>query len=329
MSAPMPTGVADPILTTPPRPTGSARRTSHVDIIFGSGGGLLLAGAARDLVTPATDKGAPQVAAVAEVSAQLDAMQELVELQTTPANDRVHALLGIPVRRGFRGAVADALADEHEAATPLHLLLDDLPVAALISGYALLYRGDTAMRKVDESHVKADVCSGWRSEGTMLVSLRTNGHIPVPMGPEANRLVPADDPMAWHDIGPLPVGAMRRRRLIEVTAGEPHSVYAMFRDTHVDPDGRETVLHEYSLTAALDPVTLVLSGSEARPHVLPWTECPSAAASAQRLDGHGVVELRELVSREFRGTTTCTHLNDLLRSLAVLGGLTALLPGQP
>jgi hypothetical protein len=100
----------------------------------------------------------------------------------------------------------------------------------------------------------------------------------------------------------------------------------MFRDTHVDPDGRETVLHEYSLTASLDPDSLALSGAEARPRVLPWTECPSAAASAQRLDGHRVSELRELVGREFRGTTTCTHLNDLLRSLAVLEGLTALLP---
>jgi hypothetical protein len=324
----MPTGVADPIETTPRRRPRSARRTSHIDIIFGGGegGGLLLAGAARDLVTPASAGPNPQVAAIAEVSARLDAMQEVVDLHTTPMDDRVDALVGLPVGRGFRGAVDQLLADEQEAAGPLHLLLDDLPVAALISGYALLYRGDTAMRKVDESHVKADVCSGWRSEGTMLVSLRTTGQIPVPMGPEANELVCDDDPMAWHDIGTLPVGAMRRRRLIDVTGGDPHDVYAMFRDTHVDPDGRETVLHEYSLTATLDPVSLVLSGSEARPHVLPWTECPSAAASAHRLDGHRVSELREVVGREFRGTTTCTHLNDLLRSLAVLGGLTALLP---
>jgi hypothetical protein len=60
--------------------------------------------------------------------------------------------------------------------------------------------------------------------------------------------------------------------------------------------------------------------------VLPWTECPFAAASAARLDGHAVGELRELVGREFKGTTTCTHLNDLLRSLADLARLVALLP---
>jgi hypothetical protein len=58
--------------------------------------------------------------------------------------------------------------------------------------------------------------------------------------------------------------------------------------------------------------------------VLPWTECPAAAASAGRLDGLRVDELRERVAKEFRGTTTCTHLNDLLRSLADLGALVRL-----
>jgi hypothetical protein len=43
------------------------------------------------------------------------------------------------------------------------------------------------------------------------------------------------------------------------------------------------------------------------------------------LDGHAVGELRELVRREFKGTSTCTHLNDLLRSLADLGPLVRLL----
>ena len=160
----------------------------------------------------------------------------------------------------------------------------------------------------------------------MVVSLRTKGSMPVPYGPPANRLEPADDPISWHEIGPLPTGAMRRRRLVELIEGDPLDVYAMFRDTHVDSDGAETILHEYSVTATLDRETLELSRTVAEPHVLPWTECPAAAASASRLDGHSVGELRRLVGREFRGTSTCTHLNDLLRSLADLSALRLLLP---
>jgi hypothetical protein len=148
------------------------------------------------------------------------------------------------------------------------------------------------------------------------------------VGPPITELTPHDDPLAWHDIGALPVGAMRRRRLVEVTDGDPLRVFAMFRDTYVQPDGTEMVLHEYTLTADLDPESLVLSGCEAVPRVLPWTECPGAAASAARLDGHDVDDVRALVGREFRGTTTCTHLNDLLRSLADLGPLTSLLTSR-
>lgn len=324
-SATSPTGMANPIATTPPRRPGSARRTSHIDIQFLPGGGLLLSGAARDLVTPPSG-GDAAVAAAADVTARLDRRHSLAELRTSPPDERVDALVGLTVGRGFRGAVDRALSADGDADLLLYLLLDDLPVAALISGYALLYRGDEAMQDLDASQVKADICSGWRSDGTMIVSLRSRGHIPVPMGPAANDLVPADDPMAWHDIPPLPMGAMRRRRLVDVTAGAPHVVYAMFRDTHVDPDGTETVLHEYSLTATLDPASLALDGCEARPQVLPWTECPLAAASATGLDGHAVDDLRELVGRQFKGTTTCTHLNDLLRSLADLGRLVTLLP---
>jgi hypothetical protein len=96
------------------------------------------------------------------------------------------------------------------------------------------------------------------------------------------------------------------------------AVSAMFRDTHVSTDGDATVLHEYALTATLDRSSLVLSDLVATPVVLPWPECPAAAASASRLDGRSVDELRDVVRREFMGTSTCTHLNDLLRSLADL-----------
>ncbi len=58
-----------------------------------------------------------------------------------------------------------------------------------------------------------------------------------------------------------------------------------------------------------------MTASQAVPRVLPWVECPEAVASAGRLVGHTIGTIRQLVGREFRGVTTCTHLNDLLRSV--------------
>jgi hypothetical protein len=64
---------------------------------------------------------------------------------------------------------------------------------------------------------------------------------------------------------------------------------------------------------------------EATPRVLPWIECPWAAASATRLSGESVAGLRRLVRDGFHGVETCTHLNDMLRSLADIVPLAALL----
>jgi hypothetical protein len=96
----------------------------------------------------------------------------------------------------------------------------------------------------------------------------------------------------------------------------------MFRDTHVDPDGVETVLHEYSIEATVDE-ELRFTSIEAAPRVLPWIECPWAAPSATRLCGQPVHGLRRLVRDNFHGVETCTHLNDMLRSLADIAPLAA------
>jgi hypothetical protein len=323
MTMAIPSGLIDPIALTPPRPARSVRRTSNIDMTP-VGDGLRLTGAARDLRTG--DRGS-RVIGSATVDAVVGATRTLVSVDTTPRDAHVATLPGRVVGPGFRAALDETVPDQRDAATPLYLLLDDLPVAALISGYAMLYSGEMSDHPPDAALLKEDICSGWRSSGTMMVALRTSGQLPIPVGPVANRLEPADDPDAWHDIAPLGPLAMRRRRLVEVAAGDDIDdalrVYAMFRDTHVDGDGNETVLHEYSLHARVDPVRLMFTACEARPQVLPWVECPDAASSAGRLVGHHVSEVRTLVGRGFRGTTTCTHLNDLLRSLSDVGALAA------
>jgi hypothetical protein len=219
---------------------------------------------------------------------------------------------------GYRGALAEVAADELRAATPLHLLLDDVPGAGIISGYAWAVE-PPADRPTSSRLPPADVCSGWRSDGTMMVALRREGAMPPLAGPPAPSLVRADDPLAWHEMADLAPGEMRRRRRMDVLVDPADAavllVDAMFRDSYVDSDGDESVVHEYGLSARVSRTDLVVLAAEADPRVLPWQECPVAQGSAGRVVGRHVRTLREHVRGSLTGTSTCTHLNDLLRSL--------------
>jgi len=332
----VPAGLSDPTTTTVDRRPGSARRTSHVDMIFGEAAlasALRLRGAARDTYTGAADD-PPEVIAAATIDARLGSSRELLSVETSPHEPATTGLLGRPVGRGFRAALQETVWEATGDHDPLHLLLDDLPVAALISGYATLYDSDgpepggqappggaegTPARLLQE-----DICSGWRHDGTMMVALRSGRGLPIPVGPVAPR-IEESDPHGWHPMLDLPAKAMRRRRLIDVAGGEVLDVRAMFRDTHTGADGVETVLHEYTLTASVEPGSLRIVECQARPQSLPWPECPGATDSARRLVGLSLEELRAFVPREMRGTSTCTHLNDLLRSLADVAVLAAIL----
>lgn len=296
-----------------------ARRTSNLDMratgemMFG---GLVITGRARDVRLDGT----AEVVDEAAVEAHLGDGRALEHLSTTPALADGQRLLGLPVAGGFRAAVAAVLPEHHSARTPLYLLLDDLPVAALISGYADIYLGRTPVTTRDgEIAVRENICAGWASDGTMVQAIHTEGRMPVPKGPPA----PGDDG-TWHELETLRPGMMRRQRRIDVTPGEPIIVDAMFRDTHADPEGEVTVLHEWSVAVEVEPRSLVVTAAAATAHALPWPECPSAHGSAGRLVGQPIDALRAFVGDELRGTTTCSHLNDLLRSLADVAALTPL-----
>jgi hypothetical protein len=206
-----------------------------------------------------------------------------------------------------------------QRATPLHLLLDDVPGAAIISGYAWAVEPPAGRAPYDDRTPPADICSGWRSDGTMMIALRRDGAMPPLAGPAAPDLLPADDAAAWHRLPALAPGDMRRCRRMDVAADPGDDgvllVEAMFRDSYVDSDGDESVVHEYGLTARIQRATGTVLSAEAEPHVLPWQECPVARLSAGRLVGQQVSTLRGHVRGALTGTSTCTHLNDLLRSL--------------
>jgi hypothetical protein len=120
---------------------------------------------------------------------------------------------------------------------------------------------------------------------------------------------------------------MRRRRRIDVWGDDGgFAVECFFRDSHLDADGLETVIHEYTVHGAVDAATMRFTACDAEVGALPWMECPAAAASASRLVGTPVGDLRSRVRGTFVGTTTCTHLNDTLRSMADLPALVAAVP---
>jgi len=326
-------GPHDPAPTTPPRRPGSIRRTSSIDTFRPDGirGDLDITARARDLRTDVVDS--PTVVAEAELRLRLDgATRTILSATSVPVLAGLDSLTGMAVGPGFRAKVNEVMPDERVSGSLLYLLLDDLPGATLVSGYAMQRGGlfeesgpgsgpgprATAMATAQLAAV--DLCAGWARDSVMMETIRTKGVIPTPMGPPAPTLEPVDDPWAWHAMGPLAPHAMRRRRRLDVQApgdpADPYRVDVHFRDSHVDAEGVETVLHEYSVDGAIDGVEERVVDMAARAHVLPWTECPGAVASAGRLAGMPLAGLRSQVRKELTGTSTCTHLNDMLRSLS-------------
>ena len=315
-------GPTDPTRGSPPRRAATSRRTSSIDIHWQPADDR---GVVLRLVGHARDARGDDVVADAGLEAEVGSDWRVVALRTDPPGleAALAPLHGIPIRSGFRANAVAALPDERD--TPLGQLLDDLPVAALIAGYA-------TMREVNRSDIEfhahgvadqmRDLCSGWRDGGGLLSSVEDGGGVPLqPMVPAPDLRHP-DDPGGWHDLPPLPPLAMRRVRRIDVDA-DGH-VDAMFRDTYGEPDGTETVLHEYGVVAAVDLDTMEIREIAATPHVLPWEECPAAAGNVADLTHVPTPDLRAEVPARLTGIRSCTHLNDLLRSLAAVGRLAAL-----
>jgi hypothetical protein len=316
-------GIHDPSSGTPARAPGSLRRTSTVDMLRPDGmlGDVVLVGRARDLAT--SEGGEATVLGEAGVLARVDfvAGRKLLALATSPAEPEAALLVGAKASGGFRGELERALPQHRAARTLLYLLLDELPVAALVSGYAL---GAGGVRMPARTlSFPADLCAGWRTGGTMLRGIEESGFIPTATGPPAPPLAREDDPLAWHAFGPLPPHAMRRHRRLDLAREGALVADVFFRDSHAAEDGSETVVHEYTARVEIDPDSLRIARVDVRARVLPWVECESAEASAARLVGRPVASLRPTVRSEFTGPSTCTHLNDTLRSLEDVASLAA------
>jgi Protein of unknown function (DUF2889) len=334
-----PTGVAGPARpngATPPLRPGTLRRTSTIDVARPSGfeAPRVIDARARDVVGDGLVEGGggARVLREAALAATIDPDGVLLALEVTPPDASGAELLGAVVGPGFRGRAARHFAADRRDGTPLWTLLDDLPPTMLVSNYARLRSGYQASWVSQGGQPpKSDICAGWQAGGSMIRMAMREGRQPVTFGPAAPPVEVPGEPEAWHAIDPLaPTGSRRRRRLDVVSdAGGLLLVDAMFRDTYATALGEqsgasaEIVVHEYAVRLHIDPVTLEVVDAVADPHVLPFVECPAAAESADRIVGRRLTELRDQVRAEFVGISTCTHLNDLLRSLEDVAGLLA------
>jgi len=298
----------------------------HVDVAARQGWGVALAvsGAARDLRT-ATADGQPDVLAEVTLQALFDTDRALTELHAEPSAPWAAQLLGTRAGGGFRRRL-EQLVPEEEAGSLLRQVLDDMPAAVLISGYGfmrLARRQGLDPRALTPPGVlgrMADLCSGWRAGGTAMSSVAAGHGVPLQDCPPAP--VPhGDDPWAFHAVPALAPDAMRRRRCLQLApdGADGVSVWASFRDSVGEPEGGEAVLHEYTLEATVRAG--LVTAVTAQPRVLPFPECPAAAANVGRLVGTPLARLAVAVPELVAGVDCCTHLNDLLRAL---GGLSAL-----
>jgi hypothetical protein len=285
---------------------------------------LAMEGAARDLRT-GSERSDTAVLAEAAVRAGFDTERRLESLWTAPAVEWAGALVGARAGGGFRRHL-DAVVPAAEAGSLLRQVLDDMPAAALISGYAWMRLARRAghhpasLMPSGALDRMTDLCSGWRAGGTAVASVEAGEGVPVQDCPPAPEDA-GDDPAAWHVMGPLEADWMRRRRCIDVSTGPDGAfdVWAMFRDTVGEGDGAEVVLHEYTVrTRGTDGV---VESIEAEPRVLPFAECPSAGQAVGAMVGTEVGRFATAVGDTLSGIASCTHLNDLLRALGGIGDL--------
>ena len=314
-----------PVAATPPVPRGAARRTTTIDVTRPDGvaGRVVVHLDGRDVVVG--PDGSERVAEEVALTAVVEPTGTLVELSGA---DGLEALTGVSARGGFTARVWDALAGEVDRRGLASSMLEDLPGAFLVGGFAPLAAGAMALdpdSARERAVAQADICAGWATGQPLHTVLHEEGRYAQPMGPPAPR-IEDEHPGSWHELRELPPGSVRRRRLVEAgrTEGEAGiAAWTHFRDTHRGEP--EMVMHEYVVAARISDDERI-AGVEVDVRVLPWEACPGAAASGTRIVGVTLAELPRFVRADLVGTSTCTHLNTTLRSLADVRALARLLP---
>lgn len=288
-------------------------------------------GHARDVLTP-IDGGAPVVLAEDRYTILASPRREILSVEVTPDRPEAQQLVGIRAGGESRAALTQIMAAERIKGSPLYLILDDFAGASLVAGWvwsrwvddwgALAEKAGMTKTAGKGGNMEG-VCSGFASGSSAL--LREGGR---PLSDQNCAVVPplvnADDPDGWHQLGVQAGVGMRRARRIDVWhEGDGLAIDAGFQDSGTSPDGSDRIaIHEYHVTAhAIDGI---LKDLKVDARILPFRECPGAVAHAPRMLGAPLGELRAKVLETLPGTLGCTHLNDVLRSMAEVPQLSAL-----
>jgi hypothetical protein len=316
--APLRPGPHNPITETPALPAASTRRAWNIDIAFPEGlMGEVIVVDVRGRDARANADGSMDVSDELSAGFEIDpATNTITRVDVRHSSAPLDPLLGICLRGGYTRELAARLP---ELASRQRWLcfsaLEDLSGAHFVSGYAHLLEGiisQTPEHADMAAERQADICIGWAADGPFIASTRARGHIPVPVGPTA-----PDIESGYEKATMIPPTVRRQRRIDVARAADgtgESRVQEHFRDSYAGHDG-EMVMHEYLIDAVLDGEGRLISIA-ADPRVLPWSDCPGAADSAQRLVGRTLGELPASVRADLVGATTCTHLNSTLRTLA-------------
>ncbi len=319
-------GPQHPVQTWPPLVTGALRRTSTIDTHPAGTGNSDVDLRARDVLAREPDT----LQVLGEVSVRAHLTERVIDDIASATHDaRLAQLVGSRVGPGFRSTVGRLFPEEARRASLLHLLLDDWVGASLVSGYAVQHAainlGIEEKLPPGTADNMAGICAGFAADASLVPYAKRNGTIPSVQGP----IAPPLDTGGMHTVEPLRAQGMRRFRRLDLRPDDALSAdfAAHFRDSHVDGDGTETIVHEYTVDGSVDASTRTIMSVNANVRVLPWQECPGAIGSAARIQGMALAELRGRVRGEFVGTSTCTHLNDTLRAIADLDALLDLRAG--
>lgn len=308
----------------PLRAPNSVRRTTSIDSHWPDGFGepWVMTGRARDIVTGA-DAGEPDVVGEGGFVLTSSPRREILAIETSPAYPRAQQLVGTRAGGASREALATIMGEIR--GEPLFQILDDFAGASLVAGWiwsewnpdwVTAPRPPVAQSTAGRGGNMENVCTGFATGAT---SLAAEGR-PDRAGQSRTRVGPLenpDDPSGWHGMPVQEGPQMRRARRLDLTRdGDILRADAGFQDSGSNPEGGRTAVHEYRVYAEIDPATMTLLSVQALPLILPYSECPGAAVKVARLVGTPVAALREAVPATLVGTLGCTHLNDVLRSLA-------------
>jgi DUF2889 family protein len=301
----------------------SARREIIIDIERPEGfdGPLALEGRGCDYLRPRV--GTEHDTRCAQFTCRVDFMnatRPIIELSTQPRLPKMDRLIGQSTTHGFRRALLGVFDDPTESSSDgfnlLSRMLDDVGMATLVSGNVLTAASWRPHLLRVQSGFQTDVCAGmvpdgWLAEETHRWSRESE---PVPFRPLEMHQVDG----AATELGrPLIPHAMRRERRIEIgptDGAEGFTIQSWMRDSRCDSALTIFIVHEYEVLAHVTEELLV-ERLEVVPRVLPGQECPAAVATAHTLVGMSLCDLEQHVRSTLRGVHSCTHLNDVLRTI--------------